>query len=317
MRFRFQLRMLPSLALLAGLSCFYAAKALSADPEVIVLGIAQDAGFPQAGCRRDCCALAWSDAEKRKFSSCLAIIDPDTKQRWLLDCTPDFRDQLRLLDELTPWTPAAHLDGIFLTHAHVGHYLGLAQLGREVIGARGVSVYAMPRMKFFLESNGPWDQLVELKQIEIVRLQAGTLQALNDRISITPFLVPHRDEYSETVGFEIVGPNRKVIYLPDIDKWKRWEVDINQVVQQADRAFLDGTFYDGAELPGRDMTEIPHPFIVESLQRLSPLADFDRNKVFFLHLNHTNPLLHEGSAQRQGILEKGFHVAEQGSSYKL
>src|SRR5207253_749477 len=126
---------------------------------------------------------------------------PQSRQRWLIDATPDFPSQLRTLDEAAPRAANAPLlDGILLTHAHIGHYLGLAQLGREVLGAHAIRVYAMPRMRAFLEANGPWDQLVRLHNIELTPLTAGVEVALNERIAITPLVVPHRDEYSETVG---------------------------------------------------------------------------------------------------------------------
>eukprot|EP00957_Ditylum_brightwellii_P156501 11911053-Ditylum_brightwellii.AAC.1 len=62
-------------------------------------------------------------------------------------------------------------DGIFLTHAHIGHYTGLMYLGREALGAVDVPVYAMPRMRSFLKNNGPWSQLVSLGNINIQNLE--------------------------------------------------------------------------------------------------------------------------------------------------
>ena len=284
----------------------------AADPYAIVLGTAQDGGFPQAGCSKKCCATAWNDITKRRFVSCVAIVDPDSGQRWMLDCTPDFRDQLRLLDQAQPKrADGPLLDGIFPTHAHVGHYTGLMMLGREVLGAQSVPVYAMPKMKYFLESNGPWSQLVKLNQIEVKRLAAGQASRLNERITITPFLVPHRDEFSETVGFIVTGPHAKLAYLPDIDKWERWELKIESLIADVDHALLDGTFFDSNELPGRDMSEIPHPFVQESLGRFATLESTERQKVQFIHLNHSNPLLHAKSEARATVQNAGSRLARQ------
>jgi len=188
------------------------------EPYLVVLGIAQDGGYPQAGCQRECCARAWRDASLRRGVSCLGIVDPATGERWLLDATPDFPRQLRVLDGLAPSTSVPGLAGILLTHAHMGHYTGLMHLGREAIGARRVPVYAMPRLREFLSSSRPWDQLVRLENIELRTLRADEPVALNGRLTATPIPAPHRDEYSETVGFRIKGPNHSVLYISDIDK---------------------------------------------------------------------------------------------------
>ena len=268
----------------------------STSPYTLILGIAQDGGYPQAGCDRPDCLSAWRDPELRQRVASLAIVDPQSHQRWIIDATPDFPSQLASLDEASP-RGTALLDGILLTHAHIGHYLGLAHLGREVFGAHSIKVYAMPRMREFLQHNGPWDQLVRLKNIEIVSIEDGVPFALNERITVTPLRVPHRDEYSETVGFIVRGPLRAILWLPDIDKWEKWSTPLESVLAQVDVAYVDGTFYDASELPGRDLSEIPHPLMTETLTRLvnSPL----RAKVRFIHLNQSNPLLRE---RRRGIV---------------
>ncbi len=284
-------------------------------PHVLVLGIAQDAGYPQAGCEKPCCQPAWQDWTKRRFASSIAVVDPASGERFLFDCTPDFRDQLRLLDQLAPprSKTAGKLDGIFLTHAHVGHYAGLIHLGREVMGARQVPDFAMPRMTARLSNNGPWSQLVSLKQIELRRIAAAERVRLNERLSVVPFLVPHRDEFSETVGFQIYHGKKSIVYLPDIDQWKRWDVEIEKLIASSDIALLDGTFFGPGELPGRDMSKIPHPMITSSLERFASLPQAERKKIRFIHLNHSNPALHAESKARGQIVASGMHVAMQGS----
>ncbi|HEX3070744.1 MAG TPA: MBL fold metallo-hydrolase [Thermoanaerobaculia bacterium] len=277
-------------------------------PFVMVLGIAQDGGYPQAGCNRPDCIAAWRNPKLRQRVASLAIADPQSHQRWIIDATPDFGSQLRTLEEVAPRAEKSPLlDGILLTHAHIGHYLGLAQLGREVLGAHSVRVYAMPRMREFLTHNGPWDQLVTLHNIEISPIEDGVEMALNERIHVTPIRVPHRDEYSETVGFIVRGPSRSILWLPDIDKWERWSTTIESVLARVDVAYIDGTFYDASELPGRDLREIPHPLMTETLSRLagSPLLA----KVRFIHLNQSNPLLR---GKRAGVV-----VAREGEKTAL
>ena len=265
-------------------------------PELIVLGVAQDAGFPQAACKKSCCTAVWPDKSKRKMVSCLGLRDPITGKAWLFDATPDFRDQQR---SLLSNGGGYELDGIFLTHAHMGHYTGLMHLGREAMGAAAIKVYAMPRMKTFLENNGPWSQLVNLGNISIIDLADKQTLALTPEIEVTPLQVPHRDEFSETVGYLIETVSKKVLFIPDIDKWAKWETDIVSLIREVDLAFLDGTFYQNGEIWGRDMSQIPHPFIVESMQVFSQLSTKDKQKIHFIHLNHTNPLL--GSTERPDI----------------
>ncbi len=291
-------------------------KSAENQPFALVLGVAQDAGYPQADCQKDCCKLAWEQPQHRRMVSCIAVVDPVSDQFWLVDATPDFAEQQRIAQHALPGRQLK-LAGIFLTHAHIGHYTGLMQLGREAMGAKEVPVYAMPRMTDFLEKNGPWSQLVSLRNIELHPLQPDSAVVLNERLRIVPMPVPHRDEFSETVGFRIEGPGKSLVFIPDIDKWERWERDINAEVMATDYALLDGTFYQNGEIPGRDMSEIPHPFIEESMARFSLLPAMERAKIRFIHFNHTNPVMRENSAAAKHVLDNGFGIASQGERFGL
>jgi len=275
---------------------------------VMVLGVAQDAGYPQMNCKKDCCRAAWKNPSLQRNTSCLAILDPTTNDQWIIDATPNIKEQLQLLKSKTG---TEKINGVLLTHAHIGHYTGLMHLGREVMGTNNTPVFAMPRMKKFLEENGPWNQLVELKNISLQALKSDSTINLNENIKVTPFLVPHRDEFSETVGYKIMINNKSLIFIPDIDKWERWATDINELIQKVDYAFLDATFYKNGEL-SRDMSKIPHPFVQESMELFSTLTKTDKKKVHFIHFNHTNPLLIEGSSAKNEVLKNGFNLAKEG-----
>ena len=200
---------------------------------------------------------------------------------------------------------------MLLTHAHMGHYTGLMHFGREVMGTNKIPVFAMPRMKTFLEENGPWSQLVELENIRLQKLKSDSTINLNENIKVKSFLVPHRDEFSETVGYEIMINNKSLIFIPDIDKWEKWETNITELIKKVDYAFLDATFYKNGELK-RDMSEIPHPFVEESMELFSNLSEIDKQKVHFIHFNHTNPLLIEGGTAQKEVIKKGFNFAKEG-----
>ena len=283
------------------------------DPFIVVLGTTQDAGYPQIGCDKECCKKYWDKKITKQKVSCLALFDPSTDQKWIFDATPDLTEQLHDADKVQK----GNLSGIFLTHAHIGHYTGLMYLGREALNAKEIPVNAMPRMYDYLKSNGPWSQLVGLKNIQLQKLKADSAIKLTDRISVTPILVPHRDEFSETVGYSITTGNKTVLFIPDIDKWHKWDRDIKQLVKQHDHLFLDGTFYKDDELPGRNMNEVPHPFIQESADLFSGLSLTEKQKIWFIHFNHTNPLIDKSSKQYKEVKSKGFNVAVEGLKISL
>ena len=275
-----------------------------------VLGIVQDAGYPHIGCEKDCCKVV---SPGDYFVSCLGLVDKTNNKRYLFDATPDIHNQINLLEKF----PEANLiDGIFLTHAHIGHYTGLMYLGREGLGGKNIMVYALKRMARFLTKNGPWDQLVKLNNISIQTISNKEFVKLSDNIFVIPIRVPHRDEYSETVGYKIIGKSKKILFIPDIDKWDEWKKSIIEEVKLVDYAFIDGTFYNGTEL-NRDLTEIPHPSIEETLEIFSnqPLAE--RNKIYFIHINHTNPILTNKNGIADMIEGMGFNIAKRGLKLSL
>jgi pyrroloquinoline quinone biosynthesis protein B len=187
------------------------------------------------------------------------------------------------------------------------------QLGREATNAKKIKVYAMPRMANFLRKNGPWSQLAKLENIQIVDIHRQDPVSIGSQLSVTSFLVPHRDEFSETVGYEIRTNKKRVVFIPDIDKWQKWKISILDIVKEVDYAFIDATFYDISELPNRNMSEIPHPFVVESIDILDSLSERDKNKVHFIHFNHSNFLLDGNSKQGQDVESAGYKIAKQGN----
>lgn len=292
-----------------------AAHIFAASPYVVVLGIAQDAGIPQMGCETPFCRAARNDSRLRQTVSSIALVDPDSKSRWIFDATPDLPEQFDLLKAVTG-DRTNDLSGIFLTHAHIGHYTGLMYLGREALNTNGVSVYAMPRMKQMLETNAPWSQLVSIKNIAIGPLADKTPVALNNRITVEPFLVPHRDEFSETVGYRIKTASKTLVFIPDIDKWQKWAASLPSIVRGSDYLLIDATFYADGEI-ARPMSEVPHPFVTETMALLKDLPVKDRAKVSFIHFNHSNPLVQRNREKLAEVKLKGFGAASTGQRFAL
>ena len=284
---------------------------------LMVLGNVQDAGSPHIACTKDCCKTLFERPDPNRKVVSLGICDPTNKSSFLFEATPDIAEQLKHLKNCSTAMEGELPKAVFLTHAHIGHYTGLMYFGKEAMGSEAQIVFAMPKMKSFLESNGPWDQLVSQNNIQLIQLTKDSIVKVNSNISVLPLTVPHRDEYSETVGYKIFGPNKTALFIPDIDKWEKWDVDIIREIAQVDYAFLDATFYDGEEINYRDISEIPHPFVVESMEKFNNLEKEEKEKIYFIHLNHTNPLLRENSAASRTVKQEGFNVARFGDNFIL
>ena len=292
-------------------------KVVDKKPFIVILGIAQDAGYPQMGCDNACCKRAINNPSLKKMVVSFALAEPETKKWWLFEATPDIKAQLQLFRSITHSQYNILPAGVFITHGHIGHYTGLMYFGREAMNTNLLNVYAMPRMKNFLSNNGPWSQLVRLQNIALQNLSADSSINLSKNISVTPFLVPHRDEFTETAGFTIHCNQSNILFIPDIDKWEKFDRNINKMVHQSSVALLDGTFYKDGEIGGRPMNEIPHPFIEESTNQFASLSANDKKKIHFIHFNHTNPLLDKGSKEYQSLLQSGFSIAAEKNIIKL
>lgn len=299
--------------------------ATPATPYVLVLGTAQDGGLPQIGCEEELCRSARAKPGRRRLVTSLLLVDPRSGERWLFDATPDLPAQVERMRGHPESRPTADatgprpplFEGVFLTHAHMGHYAGLHHLGPEAYGARDLPLYGTPRLLAYLEDNGPWSLLLSAGTLRPVELPPGRRIELAEDLAVRALAVPHREEFSDTVAFVIEGPSRSLLYLPDIDKWERWDTPIEEVLGEVDVALLDASFFAAGEIPGRDLADIPHPFVVESLERFRPLPLDERAKIRFTHLNHTNPAVDPDSAAAARIRAAGMRVARDGEVIHL
>ncbi|MGB1170119.1 MAG: MBL fold metallo-hydrolase [Flavobacteriaceae bacterium] len=282
---------------------------------ITILGTAQDGGFPHIGCQKKCCDDFYKGISPKQKVVSLGLIDREAQQKFLFEATPDISTQLADIENKHLKTNTI-INGVFITHAHIGHYAGLLYFGKEALGKKDTRVYAMPKMKGFLENNGPWSQLVTDQNIVFSDLKKDTVIQLNHSLKVTPFLVPHRDEYSETVGYKIEGKNKSALFIPDINKWSLWEKNIVEEVKKVDYAFLDATFFKEGEI-NRPMSEVPHPFIVETVDLFKNESLTTKNKVIFIHFNHTNPALQPNSKERNELTLLGYKFATEGERFEL
>jgi len=260
------------------------------DWQLVVLGIAQDGGIPQLGCDRPLCQDVRAGRRKAEKVSSLGLVNRRTRDAYLFDATPDLPAQVQAL------TGGRAPDGVFLTHAHIGHYTGLMFFGRESVNASKVPVYATERMSAFLRTNGPWSQLVAIENITLTTLTYDRPVMLRGGVRVTPFQVPHRDEFSDTLGFRIEGPRRTAIFIPDIDRWEKWDRDIRMLAGSVDYAFLDGTFASPTEI-NRPIEEIPHPM----MSRTRELLRGTRAALWFIHINNSNAEIDAPDVAKEGM----------------
>ena len=288
---------------------FFAFNQIKSNYTLKILGVVQDGGMPHLGNNETCC----ENIKQDKYVTSLMLMNNENNESFLFDASPDINKQLNFMGDRIK----KDLKGIFLTHAHIGHYTGLMYFGREALNSKLVNVYAMPRMKKFLEKNGPWSQLVSLQNISIIELRNESKISIDSNVIVQPVEVPHRAEFSETVGYKIYGPNKTALFIPDIDKWYLWEKSIIDEIKLVDYAIIDATFYDSKEVNYRDISEIPHPFVTESMDLFDSIDIKEKNKIYFIHLNHTNPLINKDSDQYKLVRSKGYNVAEEGMKLNL
>ena len=294
-----------------------------AGPRVVVLGTVQDGGMPQTGCNCSYCSAARKNPALARHVASLAIHIPKTGRVYLVDATPDISAQIEEIHTFRPHpegkTDRAPVDGVLLTHAHIGHYLGLAHFGFESLNTKDIPVWVSPRMAEYLKTNGPWSQLVRFGNIALREFQPGTRFDLEGGISVTPIQVPHRDEFSDTMAFVIRGPKKSLLYVPDTDSWRLWSRPLPTVLEEekVDIALLDATFYSPDELPDRDVSKIKHPLITQSMDLLEPLVKAGKLRVYFTHMNHSNPALEKDGTAQKAIEARGFHVLGEGEEFEL
>jgi len=230
-----------------------------------------------------------------------------------------------LPDHLAIWSSALGLDtgirpdSVCLTHAHLGHIDGLGQFGTEAMGMDGVPLFASSSVIGAIERRGVASPF-ECRAVEHgVGFQPS--EGCGFEYALVP--VPHRAEESDTHAVVIRGPEDSVLFLPDHDDWSQtlgmhgadsirdWFSGLGVGI-----ALIDGTFWDASELPEREISQIPHPMIAETLDRLGERRQGDP-EIRFVHMNHSNPVLDEASEESGRVEALGWSVAEQCSVLRL
>jgi len=272
------------------------------------LGTAQDGGVPQIGCKCEMCTDIRKEKRKEILQAAIGIENTETGNRYMIEATPAFPKQYQsfIADK------NGKLNGIFLTHAHMGHYTGLMYLGKEALNSKEIKVYVSRKMAEFLKNNAPWSQLVKLKNIELIEFESGKELVLDNDIKIIPVEVPHRNEFADTHGFIVKG-KKSFFFVPDIDSWEGFENQLNDIFKQCDYLAVDATFYTKEEIGnirGRNFKEIPHPTVEETVSFIEKNKwNLKDKKVILTHFNHTN-LLFTDKVLKDEVEKIGIIVSE-------
>ncbi len=276
---------------------------------VTLLGVAQDGGRPQPGCIRQCCQGL---TEKDRRSPVSLGIETSKGMTLLVEATRDLGRQLRMIEK-------PGIDHLFLTHAHLGHVDGLGLFGRETMSARNIQLHCSPSMQALVEATPAWNQLLKQNVFEFSAFPRVEI----DDVVVEFIQVPHRAELSDMHAIIIRGETRSILFLPDHDTWDETlsAYRCNSVREflekfDIDVALLDGTFWSGGELKGRDMSVVPHPTVEESLRRLGHRRDGDP-EISFIHLNHTNPLYNSNSDESKQLRESGWSIGFESQEFIL
>ena len=283
---------------------------------VKILGTIQDGGLPQAGCYCQYCDKARERNYGKRYRASIALVDQEQKSWHLFEATPDLAGQMDIVKDTYP--EMGLMDSIFLTHGHIGHYTGLIYLGRETLSTKNIPVYAGKKMGEVLENHIPWKQLVELKNIELKKLEDSTPVNLGEGLQVIPIEVPHRNEYTETFGFILEGPRKKLLFIPDIDSWDNWKENLKKLIPNMDYLLLDATFYseDDTAIIAKP-SEVPHPHVTKTMDLLQPFIDRGEVEVIFIHFNHNNPLVDPDSKETKEVERRGFKVAIEGMELEI
>tara|TARA_B100000579_G_scaffold159946_1_gene129984 strand:+ start:2807 stop:3709 length:903 start_codon:yes stop_codon:yes gene_type:complete len=286
--------------------------------EVVVVGIAQDGGVPQAGCSCERCVSALNDPTKVLYPVSLVIIGLDGSIH-LIEATRGLAHQLSIAAKSLGKGDSLVPDSVSLTHCHLGHVDGVGQFGKEAMGGSGIPLFASSSVIQVLEER----RLATPFQNNVAHSGNVFSPTVGCGFELEFVRVPHRDEYSDTHAIRVIGPNHSLLFLPDHDDWGQTlrlvgEQSIRDwfISMGIDFAMIDGTFWSDGELGGRDMTRVPHPTISESMELLGERREGDP-EIIFIHLNHTNPALDGDSSQARYLSSLGWKIGEQGSTILL
>lgn len=299
-----------------------------------VLGSAAGGGFPQWNCGcPNCDGLRRGRIAAVPRSQDSVAVSPDGDVWFLLNASPDVRAQIESFPPLHP-RAARHspIAGIVLTSGDLDHCLGLLGL-RE---SHPLVVYATePVRRGFTEGNVLYRTLERVPgQVTWRLLKPGQEEALtrSDRrpsgLTVRAVPVPGKrplhlagpSDPAETVALVVRdGAGRRLVYAPGV---AAVTAELRGALDEADLVFFDGTFWASDEMPAlglgnRRAEDMAHLPIGGPGGSLAMLAGLRAPRKVYIHVNNTNPILREDSAERRAVEAAGWTVAWDGMEASL
>jgi pyrroloquinoline quinone biosynthesis protein B len=299
--------------------------------KVRVLGSAAGGGFPQWNCGCDNCREVRRGSPRlRARTEESIVVSADSRSWFLVNASPDVRRQFESFPALEPGTGrGCPVDGIVLTNGDLDHCLGLLTL-RE---SEPLTIYATSRVRDgFTQGNVLYRTLerfsgqVTWRDLPLGRpISLTTRDGTDSGLSIEAVAVPGKlpihlegkvaPSAEDNVGLRIreESTGRTLAYLPAVAGPNR-EIDH---LATADCIFFDGTFWSDDELSrqglgakrARDMAHWPVGGDEGSLTFLGTKGG--RRRVL-IHINNTNPMLTEDSAEASAVRAAGVEIAYDG-----
>ena len=297
---------------------------------VVVLGSAAGGGVPQWNCRCPVCTLARSDPGRvRPRTQSSIAVSPDGTDWLLINASPDIRQQLFDNPVMHPREGLRHspIRAVLLTNGDVDHVAGLLTL-RE---GQPYDLYATRGILDSVNANRVFDVLADgVVAREAVAMDAAF--APLPGLTVTLFPVPGKvplwleDETMEigaetetTVGALIEADGRRLAYVPGC---ARVGDDLKRRIAGVDALLFDGTVLHDDDMiragvgtkTGWRMGHVP---MLGGNGSVAALAGVPVGHRIFVHINNTNPVLVEGSAERADVESAGWTVAHDGLSLTL
>jgi pyrroloquinoline quinone biosynthesis protein B len=301
--------------------------------QVSLLGTAAGGGFPQWNCWCPTCLVARRDPGRaRPRSQSSVAISADGLRWFLLNASPDVHSQLATLAVAEP--PGLRhvpVEGVVLTDAELDHTLGVLLL-RE---GRFLRIYATSAVRSIVERDSRIVPVTRaFAEIRLEDLPAGAPAPLSYRdecpsgLTVSSFPVPGGpprfaadDSPGHTVGLLIrdEATGATCAFVPGCGGL---DDELLGLLGQAELVLFDGTFWTEDELialgigerTAREMDHLPVSGRDGSLERLASLKS--RHRVY-THINNTNPMLVEDSAERFLVERRGLVVGADGMRFTL
>ncbi|HXM95542.1 MAG TPA: MBL fold metallo-hydrolase [Candidatus Dormibacteraeota bacterium] len=308
---------------------------------VKVLGSAAGGGFPQWNCAcRNCRHMRDGSLRGRPRTQTQLAFSTDSKVWFLVSASPDLRTQILATPELAPHEGSvpSPIAGVFLPSADVDSVMGLLHL-REF---QSFFAFATSGVQRVLHKENRIFRVLERAVPPVKWLTLSSKGRLGCHLSEQPgakpeFIcgtVPLGGEYPDYVGEEVArtlppdeavvgfvfqNSEKSIFYAPSLGgDFGAWRFS----AEMADLAFLDGTFWSDDELiktsrstkTAREMGHLP---LWGPDGLLAQYPSNTKGRKVLIHINNTNPILDETSAEHRAVLDAGWEIAYDGMEVKL